>query len=82
MLYGVDPGDAAVAVIAYRGLLLTIPALLGLPALAVLRKRLQSEAHDIAACAPGQIGRGARPRRGPARRPGHDGRRMNISSSS
>ena len=44
-------------------LLLTIPALLGLPALAVLRKRLQSEAHDIAACAPGQtvevLGRGA-----------------------
>jgi uncharacterized membrane protein YbhN (UPF0104 family) len=62
VLYGVDPGDAAVAVIAYRGLLLTIPALLGLPALAVLRKRLQSEAHDIAACAPGQtvevLGRG------------------------
>jgi uncharacterized membrane protein YbhN (UPF0104 family) len=53
VLYGVDPGDAAVAVIAYRGLLLTIPALLGVPALAVLRKRLQSEAHDIAACAPG-----------------------------
>jgi uncharacterized membrane protein YbhN (UPF0104 family) len=62
VLYGVDPGDAAVAVIAYRGLLLTIPALLGLPALAVLRKRLQGEAHDIAACAPGQtvevLGRG------------------------
>ena len=63
VLYGVDPGDAAVAVIAYRGLLLTIPALLGLPALAILRKRLQSEAHDIAACAPGEsvevLGRGS-----------------------
>jgi uncharacterized membrane protein YbhN (UPF0104 family) len=62
VLYGVDPGDATVAVIAYRGLLLTIPALLGLPALAVLRKRLQSEEHDIAACGPGQtvevLGRG------------------------
>jgi len=62
VLYGVDATDAAVAVIAYRGLLLTIPALLGIPALAVLRKRLQSEAHDIAACAPGQtvevLGRG------------------------
>jgi uncharacterized membrane protein YbhN (UPF0104 family) len=62
VLYGVDAGDAAVAVIAYRGLLLTIPALLGVPALAVLRKRLQTEAHDIAACAPGQtvevLGRG------------------------
>jgi uncharacterized membrane protein YbhN (UPF0104 family) len=53
VLYGVDAGDAAVAVIAYRGLLLAIPALLGLPALAVLRRRLQTEAHDIAACAPG-----------------------------
>jgi uncharacterized membrane protein YbhN (UPF0104 family) len=63
VLYGVDPADAAVAVIAYRGLLLTIPALLGLPALAVLRKRLSDEATDIAACAPGEsvevLGRGA-----------------------
>jgi uncharacterized membrane protein YbhN (UPF0104 family) len=62
VLYGVDPADAAVAVIAYRALLLTIPAVLGLPALAVLRKRLQTEAHDIAACAPGEsvevLGRG------------------------
>ena len=62
VLYGVDPADAAVAVIAYRGLLLAIPAVLGIPALAVLRKRLQSEAHDIAACAPGEtvevLGRG------------------------
>jgi uncharacterized membrane protein YbhN (UPF0104 family) len=54
VLYGVDPADAAVAVIAYRGLLLTIPAILGFPALAVLRRRLRDEAHDIAACAPGQ----------------------------
>ena len=62
VLYGVDATDAAVAVIAYRALLLTIPALLGLPALAVLRRRLRDEAHDIAACAPGQpvevLGRG------------------------
>ena len=62
VIYGVDAGDAAVAVIAYRGLLLAIPALLGLPALAVLRRRLTSEAHDIAMCAPGQsvevLGRG------------------------
>ena len=62
VIYGVDAGDAAVAVIAYRGLLLAIPALLGLPALAVLRRRLSSEAHDIAMCAPGQsvevLGRG------------------------
>ncbi len=53
VLYGVDATDAAVAVIAYRGLLLAIPALLGLPALAVLRRRLRAETHDIAACAPG-----------------------------
>jgi uncharacterized membrane protein YbhN (UPF0104 family) len=62
ILYGVDPTDAAVAVIAYRGLLLAIPAVLGLPALAILRRRLRDEAHDIAACAPGQavevLGRG------------------------
>jgi len=62
VLYGVDPADAAVAVIAYRGLLLAIPAALGLPALAILRRRLRDEAHDIAACAPGQsvevLGRG------------------------
>jgi len=53
VIYGIDVTDAAVAVIAYRGLLLSIPALLGLPALAVLRRRLQTEAHDIAACVPG-----------------------------
>ena len=63
VLYGVDATDAAVAVIAYRGLLLAIPALLGLPALALLRRRLRDEAHDIAACAPGGsvevLGRGS-----------------------
>ena len=69
VLYGVDATDAAVAVIAYRGLLLAIPALLGLPALAVLRRRLRDEAHDIAACAPGQVGRGARPGRRAAMNP-------------
>jgi uncharacterized membrane protein YbhN (UPF0104 family) len=73
VLYGADAGDAAVAVIAYRGLLLSIPALLGLPALAVLRRRLRDEAHDIAACAPGEpvevLGRGAVRRPGPVVRP-------------
>jgi uncharacterized membrane protein YbhN (UPF0104 family) len=68
VLYGVDATDAAVAVIAYRGLLLAIPAVLGLPALAVLRRRLRAETHDIAACAPGEsvevLGRGR------VRRPG------------
>jgi uncharacterized membrane protein YbhN (UPF0104 family) len=73
VLYGVDPTDAAVAVIAYRGLLLAIPALLGLPALAVLRRRLRNEAHDIAACAPGEtvdvLGRGVVRRAEPVVRP-------------
>ena len=62
VVYGVDATDAAVAVIAYRGLLLSIPAALGLPALALLRRRLKSEQHDIAACTPGEqvevLGRG------------------------
>ena len=75
VLYGVDPADAAVAVIAYRGLLLAIPAILGLPALAILRRRLRDEAHDIAACAPGQtvevLGRGTVRVTFPA--PGHAG---------
>ena len=90
VLYGVDAGDAAVAVIAYRGLLLAIPALLGLPALAVLRRRLRDEAHDIAACAPGEsvevLGRGLVERPVPVTRAlgrrAHDGRSRNISSSS
>jgi len=73
VLYGVDATDAAVAVIAYRGLLLSIPALLGLPALAVLRRRLRDEAHDIATCAPGEsvevLGRGVVRRPGPTARP-------------
>jgi len=78
VVYGVDATAAAVAVIAYRGLLLAIPALLGLPALAVLRRRLRDEAHDIAACAPGEavevLGRGVvQP---------YDGRSRNISASS
>jgi uncharacterized membrane protein YbhN (UPF0104 family) len=70
VLYGVDAADAAVAVIAYRGLLLAIPAMIGLPALAVLRRRLRDESHDIAACAPGEavevLGRGTVRRTVPA----------------
>ena len=53
VVYGVDAADAAVAVIAYRGLLLAVPAALGFPALAVLRRRLRAETHDIASCGPG-----------------------------
>jgi uncharacterized membrane protein YbhN (UPF0104 family) len=70
VLYGADPADAAVAVIAYRGLLLTVPAVVGFPALAALRRRLRDEAHDIAACAPGEavevLGRGTVRRTVPA----------------
>ena len=54
VLYGVNATDAAVAVLAYRGLLLAVPAAIGLPALASLRRRLRREEHDIAACVPGQ----------------------------
>ena len=54
VLYGVDATDAAVAVLAYRGLLLAVPAAVGLPALASLHHRLRREESDIAACVPGQ----------------------------
>lgn len=54
ILYGVDATDAAVAVLAYRGMLLAVPAAIGLPALAILQRRLRREEHDIAACAPGE----------------------------
>jgi uncharacterized membrane protein YbhN (UPF0104 family) len=54
VLYGVDATDAAVAVLAYRGILLAVPAAIGLPALAILQRRLRKEEHDIAACAPGE----------------------------
>jgi len=42
--------------------LLAVPALLGFPALVVLRRRLRAKTHGIAACAPGEevevLGRG------------------------
>ncbi len=62
VLYGVNATDAAVAVLAYRGLLLAIPAMVGLPALEILRRRLRREDHDIRACVSGDevelLGRG------------------------
>ncbi|HEX6116419.1 MAG TPA: lysylphosphatidylglycerol synthase domain-containing protein [Solirubrobacterales bacterium] len=54
VLYGVEPVEAISAVIAYRAFVLWIPAAIGLPALASLRRRLANENHDIAACTPGQ----------------------------
>src|SRR3954462_15472452 len=75
VLYGVNAPaapDAPVAVIAYRGLVLAIPAILSLPAHALLRRRLRAEEHDIAACAPGEtvevLGRGTVRRPLPAAR--------------
>lgn len=65
VLYGTDAWAAAVAVLAYRALVLWLPVMLGVPSLASLRRRLRSEAHDIAACAPGGqvevLGRGSVP---------------------
>jgi uncharacterized membrane protein YbhN (UPF0104 family) len=55
ILYGVNATDAAVAVLAYRGVLLLVPAAVGLPALVSLQRRLRREEHDIAACAPGEL---------------------------
>ena len=54
VLYGVEPMAAIPAVIAYRAFVLWIPAAIGLPALASLRRRLATENHNIAACTPGQ----------------------------
>lgn len=54
VLYGVDATDATVAVLAYRGLLLVVPAAVGLPALSSLQRRLRREDHDLAACGPGE----------------------------
>ena len=65
VVYGVGATSAAVAVLAYRALVLWLPVALGAPSLASLRRRLRSEAHDIAACAPDEdvevLGRGRVP---------------------
>jgi uncharacterized membrane protein YbhN (UPF0104 family) len=53
ILYGVDTVSAATAVLAYRGIVLLVPALLGVPAMLVLQRRLRQETHDIMACTPG-----------------------------
>jgi uncharacterized membrane protein YbhN (UPF0104 family) len=54
VLFGADATAAAVAVLAYRALVLWLPVVIGLPSLASLRRRLRTEEHDIAACAPGE----------------------------
>jgi uncharacterized membrane protein YbhN (UPF0104 family) len=53
ILYGADTVAAATAVLAYRGIVLLVPAILGVPAMLVLQQRLRRETHDIMACAPG-----------------------------
>ena len=74
VLYGVNATDAAVAVLAYRGLLLAIPAIVGLPALASLRAAAPSRGTRHRRMRARAGGRGARSRTGsdaaatPARR--------------
>jgi uncharacterized membrane protein YbhN (UPF0104 family) len=54
-LYGSTVADATVAVLAYRALYLVVPAGIGLPALASLRRRLARPGSRLMFCAPGEI---------------------------
>jgi uncharacterized membrane protein YbhN (UPF0104 family) len=54
VLYGSSAADATVAVLAYRALYLVVPAMLGLPALASLRRRLAQPESQLIFCAPGE----------------------------
>ena len=54
VLYGSSAADATVAVLAYRALYLVVPATLGLPALASLRRRLAQPESQLIFCAPGE----------------------------
>jgi uncharacterized protein (TIRG00374 family) len=60
--YGANTVAAATAVLAYRGVVLLVPVVLGVPAMLMLERRLRQERHDIMACAPGDevdiLGRG------------------------
>jgi uncharacterized membrane protein YbhN (UPF0104 family) len=53
ILYGASTVAAATAVLAYRGIVLLVPAILGVPAMLVLQRRLRQETTDIMACTPG-----------------------------
>jgi uncharacterized membrane protein YbhN (UPF0104 family) len=55
VLYGATAADATVAVLAYRALYLVVPAGVGLPALASLRRRLARPGSQLMFCAPGEI---------------------------
>ncbi len=63
VLYHVSVGAATAAVLAYRGLALLVPALLGAVAFVMLRRSLAREALAISSCGPGDqveiIGRGS-----------------------
>jgi uncharacterized membrane protein YbhN (UPF0104 family) len=52
-LYGSTAADATVAVLAYRALYLVVPAGVGLPALASLRRQLARPESHLIFCAPG-----------------------------
>lgn len=62
VLYHVGVGAATAAVLAYRAIALVVPAVLGLVSFAFLRRTLDREATNLAACEPGGevdvIGRG------------------------
>ncbi|MEA2148255.1 MAG: putative heme transporter [Solirubrobacteraceae bacterium] len=62
ILYGAGTVSAATAVLGYRGIVLLVPVVLGVPAMLVLQRRLRQETHDIMACTPGDeveiLGRG------------------------
>ena len=51
-LYGADVSEATAAVLLYRLFQLTIPALLGAPAFAMLRRRLMRADNPALVCAP------------------------------
>ena len=51
-IYGVDVSHAAAAVVVYRLFELAVPAILGLPAFVLLRRRLLRADHPAAICAP------------------------------
>jgi uncharacterized protein (TIRG00374 family) len=63
VLYHVSVGAATAAVLGYRALALVVPAVLGVPAFALLRRTLAHEALAISGCEPGGqvevIGRGS-----------------------
>jgi uncharacterized protein (TIRG00374 family) len=54
VFYGIPVTAAAAAVLAYRAVALTVPAVFGAFAFVRLRRTLRKETHAIASCAPGE----------------------------